>query len=98
MDVQIINSTRSAGGSRHIELACGKVSAIVSVMSYGVQVVCQNASHRCWRGGGKFFHTAEAAIANYKSGEMKAIIQAAVEFASKPVLGYSLPLEQLLTA
>jgi hypothetical protein len=56
----IIDSTKTAT-STHVQATCGNVSGVVSVMSYGLQVVCQNAAHKCWRGG-KFFPTLEKAL------------------------------------
>ena len=58
--------------------ACEKTSAFVSVAHDGRWNVCSmNASHRAWKGMGKFFASYELARAAYKSGEMKAILDAA---------------------
>ena len=55
-----------------------KTSAFVSVSKDGRWNVCSlNASHRAWRGSGKFFASFDLARAAYKSGEMKAILGAA---------------------
>jgi DNA-binding protein H-NS len=41
------------------------------------EVLCKNASHKVWKGSGKFFDTVADALNNYKSPEMKSIIRAA---------------------
>lgn len=64
----------------YVEATCEKVSALVAIYTHGIQVVCQNASHRVWKKSGKHFATIQDAIDNYRSGEMKEIIQAAVDF------------------
>lgn len=55
---------------------CGKVSACVCINDYEFRVICQNASHKVWRGAGRAFRTAGEALAAYKKPEMKAIILA----------------------
>ena len=55
---------------------CGKVTACVCINDYEVRVICQNASHKVWRGAGRAFQTANEAVAAYKKPEMKAIILA----------------------
>lgn len=42
-----------------------------------LQVICKNAAHSVFRGVGKFFSDFEEAENNYKSSEMKGILQAA---------------------
>lgn len=83
MEATIKETTTSKYGT-HAHVACGKVEAAVSVMTHGLQVCCMNASNRVWRGAGRFFPSVEAAMENYKSAEMKAIIQAAVASAFVP--------------
>ncbi len=68
------SKTETAAG---IEATVNKTQGAVYITAHGLQVLCMNASHRAWRGGGKHFPTVDAALAGYKSGEMKAIIQAA---------------------
>jgi hypothetical protein len=80
MDIQIVTNQKTAHGF-YFEGVCGKVTASVGITKHGLQVLCKNASHRAWRGGGKHFHTVQDALANYRSSEMKAIIRAAVEIA-----------------
>jgi DNA-binding protein H-NS len=65
-----------------VSATAGKISASVSIYkgemaSLGVQIICKNASHRVWRGAGKLFSSVSEALQNYKSPEMKAIINAA---------------------
>lgn len=55
---------------------CGKVSACVCINDWEFRVICQNASHRVWRGAGRAFENATEALAAYKKPEMKAIIEA----------------------
>lgn len=59
------------------EISCGKKSAHIWVRPNLVMVCCLNASHRAWGGLGKRFDSIEAAIAGYKSAEMKSILEAA---------------------
>lgn len=82
MDMQITSTMKTVNGF-YFTATCNKVSAMVSIHGYGVQVICQNAAHKAWRGAGKFFQTSAEALANYRSGEMKAIIQAAVDFSEE---------------
>jgi hypothetical protein len=63
---------------------CGKVSGVVSVhrRDNSLQVLCVNAAHRCWRGGGRYMASLADALEVYKSAEMKAIIQLAYDEAT----------------
>ena len=65
----------------YVQASCGKVSALVSVHEWGLQVCCQNAANKVWRGAGKWFPSVPAALAGYKSAEMQNIIRAAVQSA-----------------
>lgn len=56
---------------------CGKVSGVVSIGKFTVTVLCINAAHLAWKGGGRTFRTVAEALENYKSPEMRAIITAA---------------------
>ena len=81
MAVNLIETLRDEFGT-HIEAQAGKQKATVSIYkgslaNLGVQVVCQNASHRAFRGAGKFFKDIGAALDNYRSAEMRAIIELA---------------------
>lgn len=75
----LITKNDRQDGMRFFEATCGKVSAYVFTGKSSVTVCCKNASHKCWKGLGKTFPNFEEAIANYKSQEMKAIIQAAID-------------------
>lgn len=79
MNIQILETSRTASGT-YFQASCEKKTALVAIHSWGVQVICQNAANRVWKGGGRHFPTIAAAIMGYKSGEMKAIIRAAGEF------------------
>jgi hypothetical protein len=78
MLVQITSQCESQY-SKSVELSNGKTSICVSIdRSDGwVQVICQNAAHRVWRGAGRFFPSFEAALAGYKSASVRSLIQAA---------------------
>lgn len=59
---------------------CGRTSAYVSCNRFGQWNVCvDNASHRVWKSVGKVFPSYDAALAAYRSGEMKAILALACE-------------------
>ena len=80
MTIQILDQQRGPHGF-YFRAACDKITALVTVHSWGFQICCENNAHKVWRGMGKHFPTLEAALAGYKSGEMKAIIQAAADAA-----------------
>jgi hypothetical protein len=84
MNVQITETLKGQHGF-YVTATCGKTSAMVAIHSDHVQVICQNAAHKVWRGAGKFFPNAVDALANYRSSEMKAIIQSAVDFSQQPI-------------
>ena len=59
---------------------CDKVEAFVSRSDVtGWRVIVNNAHHKAWRGMGKGFETHAEAVAAYKSGAMKAILNAALD-------------------
>jgi hypothetical protein len=79
MDILITESIKAEHGT-YVTATCGKTSAFVCIHRGGldgIRVCCKNASHRVFRGAGKFFANLEDAINGYRSPEMKAIIQAA---------------------
>ena len=67
-----------------IEATCGKKTGVVSFRknSESMHVLCVNASHMAWCGGGRYVRSLGEALECYKSPEMKAIIRAAVEAAN----------------
>jgi len=80
MIVQITEMSRSKYNSFYFSATCGKKSALVVIdEDGGVDVVVQNASHKTWGGMGKRFQNKQAAVENYKSSELKEIIQTAFE-------------------
>ena len=83
MQIQITEKLTGPHGT-YISATCGNVSAFLSIHSWGLQVCCQNAAHKCYRGSGKHYASVAQALAGYKSGEMQAIIRAAVDAASPP--------------
>jgi hypothetical protein len=63
-------------GSIVARAICGKQAATVLIMEHQVNVICENASHRCYRRGGRVFDSMPDALRHYKSKEMQAIITA----------------------
>ena len=62
---------------RTIGAQCGKTKGVVSVHRDGsCQVLCINAAHLAWKGGGKYMRSQAEALAAYRSPEMHAIINA----------------------
>lgn len=83
MEIAIDDKNESEYGI-YISATCGKKSAFISVYNDGtLQVCCNNASHKAWGGLGKYFKDADDALNNYKSSEMKAMINAAVSEATE---------------
>ena len=81
--VQIIDETKTGLGT-YITAACEKMTADVSyIPTFGnsaVRVCVQNASNRAYRMGvGKAFPSFDAAVAAYKSADVRAIIRAAAD-------------------
>lgn len=71
---------------RHVivEATLGKHSVVVWIKPEGVQIIVENASNRAWRGLGKHYATAAAAIAAYKTPAIRQIIQTITDaYASK---------------
>lgn len=83
MQVQITETYKTTLAT-YISASCGKTNATVGIEQDGVSVCCNNAAHRTWRKFGKRFASISDAINNYRSAEMKAIIEAAVEFSQIP--------------
>ena len=83
MNAMITDTTRqTALGNEYlyVEMVCGKHSALVVVCRGAtnyVQVVVQNAMNRAWRGMGKRFSTAEAAMSAYKTDAIRNMIETA---------------------
>ena len=78
----LITETHKSEYSTTIEGICGKTTGVVSMNNDGtMQVLCVNAAHRCWRGGGRWVRNLAEALEAYRSEEMKAIIQAAADLA-----------------
>lgn len=78
MNVQITELDRNQYADS-ISVQVNSTSAYISREHRGgrVNVLCRNASHRVGRGAGRFFDDFDAAAAGYKSGAMKAAIEAA---------------------
>lgn len=73
----MITETKLTNSALYVTATCGKVSALVCISDLQVRVIVQNAAHKAWRGSGKAFQNVSAALAAYKSDEIKAIISAA---------------------
>jgi hypothetical protein len=71
--------TLSMGRYFIAELESGKHSIVVCVNPTGLRVIVQNASNRAWRGMGKLYANLDAALAAYKTGEIRSMIAMAVE-------------------
>ena len=83
MNVEIVNESNGEG-TACFELACGKQAAFVTFpKSGGVWVCCQNAAHRVWRGSGKAFSSVSEALENYRSPEMRTMIEYAAKAAGR---------------
>lgn len=65
----------------YCDMTSGKHTVLVCVKPRGLQVIVQNDSHRVWRGMGKDFPSVEAAVANYKTPAIRAMIQHAAQLA-----------------
>ena len=77
MNIEIIRQ-KNENGYKVFEMACGKKQAYILERSGSkndyVNVICQNDSHRAWKGMGRIFRNFDEAIEGYKSSEMKAMI------------------------
>lgn len=73
MAVLIENVTRDKYGVSY-ELSSGKRSAHIRVESDRINVCVRNASHRVWRGFGRFFDSFAEAKDAYKSSAVKSMI------------------------
>lgn len=82
MTVQVISDTTESYANlgstyRYVQMECGKHRAMVAVVTGKhphLTVMVDNASHRAWRRLGRDFASAEAAKANYKTAEIRAMI------------------------
>ena len=79
MQIQINQASHNEQGTFWFDATVNKTSAFVAISRHGVQVCTKNAAHKAWGGFGKHFPTKDAAMANYKSAEMKTIIETAFE-------------------
>lgn len=80
MLVSILTDTAKPNGFRIFTAQAGKTVATVTFFTSGtVSIVVDNAAHRAWRGGGRAFRSMADAWSAYKSGEMKAILEAAAQ-------------------
>ncbi len=76
--MQVIITQQVKKNDSHLfELTCGKQSAHIWVTPHYAMVCNLNASHRAWGGLGKRFDNLQAALSNYKSSAMRAMIEAA---------------------
>jgi hypothetical protein len=74
--IEILNHYETPNAVAY-EMTVGKKAAWVSFNKHfnSVSVCVENAAHRVWRGFGRHFHGFEAALAAYKSSEVKAMIE-----------------------
>jgi hypothetical protein len=74
MNLLIINQSADEHG-KHIELSDGKKSVSIYFSSINYINVCNlNASHKAWKGNGRYFWSFEDAVAAYKSAFMKSAL------------------------
>ena len=79
MDILVEEKVDTEHGT-YITASTGKKSAFITVSKDGsLQVCCKNASHKAWNGFGRYFENIEDALDGYKSGDMKSLIQMAVD-------------------
>jgi hypothetical protein len=85
-DVAVINSEHKTythlGRHFYSEMRAGKHHVSVVVAPKHLQVIVHNASNRCWRGMGKQFPNLAAALAYYKTPEVRAMLELAVSQAA----------------
>ena len=75
-----ITRTNVVENGKYIEADCGKTSAHIYISRAGyINVCCKNASHKVWKGSGRYFRTFDEVLAGYKSAEMQAIINAVLQ-------------------
>ena len=75
MTTTIINKTETEFAT-YFEVACGKISALITYRKTGHVGVCvQNASHRVWQKLGKYHPNFELALASYKSATVREMIE-----------------------
>jgi hypothetical protein len=70
---QILNTFKCETGVG-MEIACGKISAYVYFNKWGIDICQNNASHRAWKGMGKFYRSLDEALNHYRSDAMRKIL------------------------
>ena len=84
MDINVEEKVVTEYGT-YITASTGNRSAFITInKDNSLQVCCKNASHKVWKGLGRYFDNIDDAIAGYKSGEMKALIRMAVDLSKDP--------------
>ena len=77
----IITDTSNEDGYKSVEMTNGKQKVFVGRGGSGqITVLNMNASHKAYRGSGRFFWTIDAAVAAYKSEFMKDAISLAQDY------------------
>lgn len=75
MTTTILNK-RQTEFATYFEVACGKVSALITYRNTGHVGVCvRNASHRVWKKLGRYHPNFELALASYKSAAVRDMIE-----------------------
>lgn len=78
-DIQVLNSDgktyANLGRYFYCEMRAGKHHVSVTVAPNHLQVIVYNASNRCWRGMGKQFPDLAAALAYYKTADVRAMLE-----------------------
>jgi hypothetical protein len=87
MNIQIVNASSKTysniGRYFFAEMIAGKHHASFAFGPLGVQVCVHNAANRAWKGLGKQFSSTEAALANYKTAEIRSMIQEAARMSQE---------------
>lgn len=89
MQIQILKAERETysnlGDYLFVEMKSEKQHVTVVVAPDHLQVCSHNASNKAWRGMGRRFETAEAAIDGYKTDTIKEMIRLAVKTKAETV-------------
>ena len=81
MMIEVVADNALENNCRSIELSTDKKQISIFIGNACTSVVVKNSSHKVWRGGGRVFHgsnTLQQALASYKDGAVKAMIETAM--------------------
>jgi hypothetical protein len=93
MQIEIVKTSRKKyahlGDYLFMEMKADNQHVTVAVAPDYLNVCSHNASNRAWRGVGRRFETAEAAIAGYKTAAIKEMIRLAVKTKAESMIDVS---------